>query len=169
MTLTLTERLIISQQLQILEKLYPDNQHSFYIQRKAIEDGYELHYSDLTEVFSEGLDSSDCAEVLEILSMYRGIIYSYKNLSNNSNVDAKHICFPGFDGNHETSRMAYVRYFINDLERFEEIKELNNGYYNSHTPMLDKYRKMLIIWNSYKSKYKMSIEEVEHLIHINHV
>jgi len=42
-------------QLLILEKLYPDEANYYSKNRKALEYGFELHYSWLTENLSDGL------------------------------------------------------------------------------------------------------------------
>ena len=42
-------------QLLILEKLYPEDADYYSKNRKALENGYELHYSWLTENISDGL------------------------------------------------------------------------------------------------------------------
>lgn len=168
MKLDLKERLQLSYQLMILEKLYPDESEQYAIHRKAIEEGYELHYSWITQHLYEGLTKEQCEEVLEILEMYRGIYHSYNSLQGVKKKDIENpkVIFQGFDGNNETSQMAYTRYFIDDLGRYTEIKDNNGGYYNSHSPMLPKYRNMLIKWKqlTHHVRYNMSNEQLLELI-----
>ncbi|WP_019677381.1 YfbU family protein [Arsukibacterium perlucidum] len=47
-------------QLLILEKLYPEEADYYAKNRKALENGYELHYSWLTENISDGLSEEEC-------------------------------------------------------------------------------------------------------------
>lgn len=165
MKLTKKERLEFSYLLRILERLYPEEQDYYSQHRKAIEEGYELHYSWLAEHLYDGLSTEECQEVLDILDMYRGIIYSYRALKNPIKINQNNIAFKGFDGNHETSHMSYVEYFIDDLGRYDEIKESCNGYYNSHIPTLDRYKRMLVKWNSLNGdRYSMDENTILELI-----
>jgi len=65
--------------------------------------------------------------------------------------------------------MAYTKYFIEDLDRFGEIQESTNGYYNSHMRMIPKYKKMLLKWKEYRTDhtYKITEENVKELLGIN--
>lgn len=161
MELTNIERLIIANQLKILEKLYPEEAEYYFQQRKAVEYGYTLHYDDLFESLYDGLSEDECKEVLEILSMYRALTFSYQNLADKTGIEEEDIHFDGFDGNEETSQYFYVKYFIVDLGRFDELtyKEKNPDF-NSHLPMLDRYRRMLSVWRSYRDNHKLNNEQI---------
>ena len=159
MKLDIKERLTLSYQLKILEKLYPEDKEYYAKHRKAIEDGYELHYDWITEHLSEGLTSEECTFVLDVLDMYAAFHFSFKQLKSPTKLTEKAVKFPGFDGNHETMYMAYTKYFIEDLDRFNEIRESTNGYYNSHSQMIPKYRKMLDKWKEYKQPYTYELTE----------
>ena len=136
-------------QLLILEKLYPEEADYYARNRKALENGYELHYSWLTENISDGLSEEECKEVLDILDMYRSITFSWQRLHEGEELPEK-LKFRGFDGNNETALMSYVQYFVIDLERFDELTYgEEHPYFNSHCPMLDKYRRMLSVWKKY--------------------
>ena len=80
--LTIVEREILANQFRILEKLEGDNQQRDYRNLiEALESGYELHYMDVFEDLSETtLSKDDCRRVLDILEMFRGLIYSYQGL-----------------------------------------------------------------------------------------
>lgn len=168
MKLDVKERLSLSFQLKILEKLYPEEKEYYANHRKAIEDGYELHYSWITEHLSDGLSIEDCSFVLDVLDMYAGLYFSYRELKETTKLNEKSIKFPGFDGNNETMYMAYTKYFIEDLDRFNEIQETTNGYYNSHTRMIPKYKKMLEMWKAIKkpSTYDLTENQILELINI---
>ena len=136
-------------QLLILEKLYPDEANYYSKNRKALEYGFELHYSWLTENLSDGLTSEECKEVLEILDMYRSITFSWLNHNSEMEVPSN-IKFKGFDGNNESALRNYVQYFILDLERFEELKYGKSfPSFNSHTRMLEQYRRQLKVWRNF--------------------
>ncbi|MGJ8738786.1 YfbU family protein [Zobellia laminariae] len=166
MKLDKKERLQFSYMLKILEKLYPEEQNYYATHRKAIEEGYELHYSWLTEHLYDGLTEKQCQEVLDILEMSRAIIFSYKAIEEPKNMSADDVAFPGFDGNNETLQMTYAQYFIEDLGRYQEIKESNGGYFNSHSRTLPRYRAMLEKWNALDKdeKFKMDEETLLNLV-----
>lgn len=159
MKLDIKERLILSYLLKILEKLYPDEKSNFSSHRTAIEDGYELHYSWMTEHLSDGLSSAECIEVLDVLDMYSSFYFSFKGLAKPANLTMEKIKFPGFDGNNETMRMAYTQYFIEDLGRFKYIKDTTGGYYNSHAQMVPRYQRMLEKWNKFPIDKRNSLTE----------
>lgn len=158
MELNIKERLQLSFQLRILEKLYPDEQEYYANHRKAIEEGYQLHYDWITENLSDGLTKDECKFVLEVLDMYSSLHFSVREFKD-SDLTIESVKFPGFDGNNETMFMAYTKYFIEDLDRFSEIQESTNGYYNSHTKMIPKYKKMLVKWKKYKVDYTYQLTE----------
>lgn len=169
MELNIKERLSLSFQLKILEKLYPEEQEYYANHRKAIEDGYELHYSWITEHLSEGLTSEQCTFVLDVLDMYAALHFSFRQLKESTKLSDKSVKFPGFDGNNETMYMVYTKYFIEDLGRFNEIRETTNGYYNSHSRMIPKYKKMLEVWKAIKKPftYEITEDQILELININ--
>lgn len=156
------ERLNFINQYLILERLYPEDADYYARNRKALEQGYELHYSWLTEHIYDDLPEQTCKEILDILDMYRSITFSLLSLSPNADIDDKYK-FLGFDGNNETEYMGYVQYFINDLDRFRELT-YGEKYcdFNSHCPMMPKYKKMLAIWRSGK-KHNLSMSEINQI------
>lgn len=167
MKLNMKDRLELSYQLKILEILYPEEKDYYANHRKAIEDGYELHYSWLTEHLSDGLTSEECTEVLDVLDMYSSLYYSLKTLESPKEITLDMIKFPGYDGNNETMQMAYTKYFIEDLGRFKCIKEMNKGYYNSHTRMIPKYKNMLAEWKRFPIGDRSTLNENQLLEIIN--
>lgn len=171
--LSLKERLSLVLQLRTLQKLSDDYEKDDYENMiTALLHGYTLHYGDLfNEFYEKELSIDECRYVLEILEMYRGIIYSFINLERNgviNNLKEQDIMFPGFDGNDEkeSSYMGYARYFVKDLGRYDEIKDRAKDDFNSHINMCDKYNRMLAIWNSFDNlhRYKMNEETIIKLL-----
>lgn len=166
------ERLQYIYLLKILENLCPEKSSEYANYRKALEQGFTLHYEDMMiEISEEELSVEGCKEVLAILEMYRGIIYSYRALKEDIetiSLKDEDVKFPGFDGNNETEQMLYVEYLIEDLGRYSEIQDLSNNYYNSHREMLGKYRSMLKTWDSYRSllkdRHSMKEKEIRKLL-----
>lgn len=165
MDLSKKDRLIIANQLKILEKLYPDEADYYAKHRKAIEDGYKLHYNWLVENFYHEMSEEECKEVLEILDMYRALTFSYQHLDNKSEIDETEIRFRGFDGNNETSQYSYTQYFIVDLGRFDELTYgAKYSNFNSHCPMLDRYHRMVAVWKQCRDKFNLSKDEIRKIL-----
>lgn len=161
MELSKKERLSFIYQLKILEALYPEEATDFAQKRTALEDGFTLHYSWLTENLNDEMSEDQCREILDILDMYRAITFNIGVLDEGDPLRKHHLAkFRGFDGNNESQLMAYVRYFIIDLERYDELRHGKLPSFNSHTPMLDTYQSMLERWKAIASKFQMSREQI---------
>lgn len=161
MELTKKERLAFIYQLRILEALYPDEATDFAHKRTALEDGYALHYEWLIENLSDDLSEEQCREVLDILDMYRAITFGLGNVDENDPLRHHRLAkFRGFDGNNEGQLMAYARYFIVDLDRYDELKEGKLPSFNSHMPMLAIYQKMLGRWKQFEHRFELSRDQI---------
>jgi len=165
MDLSIKDRLIIANQLKILEKLYPEEANDYSNHRKAIEHGYKLHYSWLTDYFFEEMSEVESKEVLKIFDMYRAITFSYQKAEDKEGLEESKIKFHGFDGNNEGKQFGYTLYFVVDLGRYTELTGgAEYPDFNSHCGMLSKYRKMLEIWNQYKDNYSLTIAQIKELL-----
>lgn len=161
MELSKKERLSFVNQLRILEALYPDDAGYYANQRKALEDGYALHYDWMFEHLSDELSEEQCREVIDILEMFSEIAWGLQKLGEDDELKKHHLAeFPGFDGNNETQLMAYARYFVVDLNRFEILKKSDYPYFNSHCPMLDTYRAMLARWRGLGSQHPLNRDQI---------
>jgi uncharacterized protein YfbU (UPF0304 family) len=161
MELSKKERLAFIYQLRILEALYPNEAANFANHRTALENGYALHYDWIIDHLSNEMSEEECREVLDILDMYRAITFGLKKLDEGDTLQEHSLAkFSGFDGNNETEQMGYARYFIVDLDRYSELKQGEYNYFNSHTPMLDTYRKMLEQWRRVDNRFDLSREQI---------
>jgi len=143
-SLSLKERLALANQYRILAALHPNEREHYLGHVEALQSGYELHYPAMVEAFDSGLGKEDCSEVLDILQMYDDLAYSYDALADKDGLTEVDVTFPGFDGNNETARMAYARYFVVDLDRYARLKATaRKTGFNSHFPAMARYRRML--------------------------
>lgn len=177
--LTLPERLILVNQYKIMQKLTEnENEKKEYDNLiNALKSGFAIHYQDCFNYMGEDdMTIEECQEVLDILEMYRGIIYSYQAILRDKTATSLKPCdvmFPGFDGNNEFKQLSYVRYFIEDLDRYSEIQELDHtDNFNSHGQMLSKYRNMLAKWTLYvkdpkQNQYLLNESQIRSLIETN--
>lgn len=151
MKLDQKDRFIISNQLKILEALYPDEASHYAIQRTAFEEGYESHYSWAMEHISEStLSAEETREVIDTLDMFSALKRSVNQLQDKSELNEYSLKFRGYDGNHskEVQLLGYARYFVVELERFQDILEGQEKYFdfNSHMEMRQVYQRMLDVW-----------------------
>ncbi len=161
------ERLQLINQLRILERLYPDDADYYGRHRTALEEGYTLHYDWLFEHLYDELPVDDCREVLNILDMYRAITYSYKGLqeTQKKQIPQAWLEFRGFDGNEEAHRVGYVRYFVVQLERYQELKYgKDDADFNSHMPTLGKYRAMLREWHDRHARHELTADDLVRIL-----
>lgn len=147
MALTVTERRILANQYRILAALTKnDHERTSYEEKvEALESGYELHFGD--DNFSdEVMTEAACKEVLNILSMYEDLFFSFRRLTDKSGIDATDVVFSGFDGNNETTEMGYAQFFCERFDggrRFKEMRAAAGFEFNSHAVRLPRYRAML--------------------------
>jgi uncharacterized protein YfbU (UPF0304 family) len=148
MEISENERLILSYLLEILAKLEPEKGYEKDLE--VINRGYELHYDTLFGRLSKPIAPEKSKFVLDVLSMYRGIYYSNKNLDSKEKFDNRDISFPGFDSQDEIEYMVYCRYFIQELDRFQDIKEIINGTFECGSLKVKKYESMLKKYEEFK-------------------
>jgi len=156
MKLDRKDRFIISNQLKILEALYPEEASSYAIQRTAFEEGYESHYDWALEHISEKtLTEDETGEVVDTLDMYSAIRRSVSQLSDKTGLNDFMIRFRGYDGNDpkEVQMLGYARYFVVELERFQDILDGQEKHFdfNSHMQIRDVYKRMLKEWQAIPS------------------
>lgn len=165
MNLSKYERLVLYNQYTIMEKLFPEDMEIYSFNKKVIEEGYAENYCELTEFLSDELDPTVSKEIWDILQMHRSLNVSYRNLPDKGELKEEDIKFRGFDGNNETRYMIYARFVFKDFDRYHELQESNSSY-NSHWPMLEKYRRMLRVWESITERYNnnLDLEQIKSII-----
>lgn len=165
--LTRIERLILVNQIKILEALYPQEASSLSVQREAFEQGYEMLYSWYFENIYDGEDKMSKAESLEVwdtMDMFDAIARSWPNdLSHGNYILTK---FAGYDGNTETKFMAFARFTVERLKRFEYIELERPNYWNAHRPIRDTYLRMLREWKKISSpeRFALTREQLDHVL-----
>lgn len=155
MKLTRVERLILANQFEILGLLKPEDAKHYQRRQDAVACGYALEYEWIADhVYEKEFSETDCRFVVDVLSMYDAL-----QLAETSSRTA----FPGFDGNNESSHMAYARHFMNDAPpRFEGLKFAYDGL-NAHMPTLDRYSRMLVAWNLSGDKHHLSPGDIDRI------
>ncbi len=168
MNFTDVERVILANQYMILKALYPKNAQHYEEAYQAIVRGYEIHYTPEEMCIGDSVMTiGESNEVIEILNMYRAIVFSYNSLQDRTGIDARRIAFPGFDANDEIEGkyMCYAEFVCShDGGRFNEIDR--GGGLNSHCPMLDRYRAMIECWRAMEQPTQLTAEQIQELISI---
>ena len=139
-TLSKVERLMLANQLRILEKVDSENADGYKKDRDIIVHGYAIEYEDVfTEIYSE-MSVEECRYVYDVLDLYRVLIRSYDELKDKEGLTPDDVKFQGFDGNNESKRWAFAEH----LKREGRWTESLSGYLNSHSMRtISLYPKML--------------------------
>lgn len=139
MELTDTERLILSNQYQLLAKL--ENDDHYALMAETLRRGYKWLYDEyLEQSLWPKVDDDKCEFVVSVLDLYSTMKSSYEALEDKSGIEAHEVEFPGFDGNNETELMGFADY-LQKHRRFEDV--LQKGRKNSHMPTVEIYSRML--------------------------
>lgn len=160
MKLSKKDRIILANQYKILSKLDVDSSEKYEELVEILENGYEIFYNQIGGWISNDHPEEDGRFVLDILDLYRAIDDLKRKTKDDRILNHIYSIFRGFDGNNEAEELSFCRFLVIKQGKFQEQKKylLENDYFNSHVPMMDKYRAMLEkskgidIWN-------MSIDE----------
>ena len=145
MDLTPAERIIIANQYKILEHLDKKNADHYQLLGKAVEEGFAWGIDDDYQGYeNEHAVSRDlCTEVTDILSMFSSLNHHYNELADNNGVDARWLKFKGFDNSGEGGQLMFCEYLVNDKRRFTDLDFSDIHGFDSHSPQIDGYRRML--------------------------
>lgn len=166
MQLSREQRWILSNQYRILELLDKENAEGYATAREAIENGYEDFYDEISQyIYEDTLSKAESDEVFQIMHMFDQIEHAYDTMSLKPDVQEYDLRFSGFDGNTETSYMAYARFLIEKADRFQRFAGRGDNL-NSHMPTLDVYRRMLRVWEKLPREHRLhpTVEDIERLI-----
>jgi uncharacterized protein len=158
MKLSKMERLQIANQFKILALLDEHERDHYEQMAKIFENGYEYHYENATEHFSEGVSTDDSRYVLDVLDMFRMMQRAYDDLEDKSRIKESRVTFLGFDGNNEAALLGYARFFCEDMQRYEGLRKV--PYFNSHMPTDGLYPKMLNAWNASENKHELTQDDL---------
>ena len=164
LNLTKLDRIVLVNQLRILEALYPDEASHLSVQREVLECGYEMLYEWYTDHISEGSSAmtvNESREVWDTMDMFDAINQSLPDSLNKDEYILTQ--FNGYDGNNEGKFMNFARFTVERLKRFEYIPMREVDRWNSHMPMRPAYLRMLSEWKKIPEPYRfnMSIDNLK--------
>lgn len=159
------DRMMLSNQYRILEKLYPDEAESFEELREAVESGYELIYLESLGYLQETLTEEQCVEVIDTLQLFLVMKQTAeKHEKDDWLKEQSDGIFGGYDGNNETKFMTFVEYLVERQGKFKDL--IPNNYFNSHTPKRGTYQKMVAKWREIaEGRYdSLSMDEIGEIL-----
>ena len=162
MNMNHAQRLILSNQYEILMRLNPERADYYRRCQTIIERGYCLQMLELEKEFGH-LDETTCREVIDTLEMYHALHVSWTNLKDAEGIDERRVTFLGFDAATEARFLGYVRFMVNVEGRYSHFDAGTHGF-NSQTPMWEKYQRMLSVWHACPRQYHLSSNEINQII-----
>ena len=163
MKFTKFERILLVNQLKILEALYPDEAEQLGIQREALEQGYEMFYAWHTEHIYDGDDImtiEESHEVWDTMEMFDAIDRSLRQFPEKPFDDLSYSSkFMGYDGNNEGKFMSFSQFTVERMKRFEYLPMKKPGYFNSNAPVRDVYKRMVAEWKTVPSESRFTLDE----------
>ncbi|WP_421243196.1 YfbU family protein [Aeromonas enteropelogenes] len=164
MNISNAERLILSNQYEILAKLNPEKAAFYQRASTIIERGYCLQLLELEKHFGH-LDQATCQEVIDTLELHHALAISWGNLeaAEQAEIAASRLEFNGYSRSQERELADYVCFLLEVDKRFSELKcpcdELS-----SDIAMRGKYQRMLVEWRQCPRQYKLSIQEIRKVL-----
>lgn len=150
--------LILKNQYEILSNLKPE-EPSYQLAYQAIDRGYEHDIEELIDrAVVEPVSMEICQEVRSILDMYRNLQNSLRKAGLDDEL-IKNSLFPGFDGNEETEHYSYTIFLLEDKGLWRGLEGREQKTWNSHCPMLRRYRAMLPVYRE-SGSFPLSVEAV---------
>lgn len=168
-TLSKAQRLILANQYTIMMLLDKKNAKDYESSREAVTSGYAAAMENLFGWIFDGLPEAGCSLVIRSMSMYEALQRSYKELGKQkataAGINESQVSYPGFDGNNETTYMAYARYVRGYEGRFDYLDTEDDC--NSHRPMVARYRAMLPLWNDeMEGSYGLTADQMKRLLEV---
>jgi uncharacterized protein YfbU (UPF0304 family) len=163
MKLSKLERLILFNQHSILEKINKANSDHHRHMKKVYENGYAIHYNDDFDHIYDELSENRSTFVIDVLDMYSAMQRSLRQIDDTDDLSKDSVRFIGFDGNNETSLMAYAMFFVEELGRFSDL-DIHD--FNSHMHTVDRYQRMLAEWKSRETsdRYQLSKQGIKDIL-----
>jgi uncharacterized protein len=166
MSLTKTERWILTNQYKILERLDPDNAEEYRTMQEVLERGYEQEYEWKTPYLYDGdsvMTEEKCLYVVNVLAMYDALQQSYQGLGNKGDIEERDVVFPGFDGNNEATYQGYAQFLRNRSSKFTDLRVRDKNL-NSHMPTLQMYNRMQDVWAQLGEGHELSADQIRAIL-----
>lgn len=162
MDMTPAQRLILSNQYQIMAMLDAENAAHYQRCKTIIKRGYGLQMRELDGELSQ-LPEAECRTLLAMMEMYHALHISWSNLKESQDIDPRRLVFLGFDGASEGHYLGYVRFLVESEGRYTHFPAGSHRF-DAQVPMWEKYQRMLAVWHNCPRQYHLSANEIAHVI-----
>lgn len=162
--MTHAQRLILSNQYQLMAQLEPGQADKYKRLQTIVERGYGLQMRELDKNFG-CIPEQECREIIGFMEMHHAMQESYNMLSagDKKQVDQRRLQFLGFDIATEHQAVNYVRFVIDSEGMYPQFDK-GDHHFNAQMPMLDKYRRMQTTWNNCPRQYHLSSTELMQIL-----
>lgn len=169
-SISFADRWMLYNQFEILRKLSENKgeagqgdveQYERY--QEIISAGYERNYDVISRPIDPAMEYGDGEEVIKILEMYRAIHNACLE-DDCSEISSPYLRFRGFDGNNEASFHAFARHIIFEQGLFAESNPGSDDKLNTHSPVLDKYQRMLEEWQKIENNNSLTKQDVKRIV-----
>ena len=147
MKLSKVERLLLANQYHIMSMLEKESADYHDRLREALVNGYESVYEDIFLPILDGLSVEECRFVQLAMALYGVMQRSHEELPDKAGIE------------------AYARYVVEKERRFPYLK-LGWGGFNSHVPMIDRYRQQVEVWRSMDEKPELTAEDITTILEV---
>jgi len=155
---------MLSNQLQILSIIDPEQRDSYEQALIIVENGYENLYSNCAQHIladEETITYEEGKHIVDIFSMFWAIYRSLEKIEDKTEINVNNLRFHGFDHNLETKYMNFAKFFITKYEggRYKEISP-GIDHFGDQSHALEVYERMLDVWNNCNDKNKLTKDEL---------
>ncbi len=164
MEMTHTQRLILSNQYAIMALLDPLQKAKYTRLKYIVEQGYELQLREIDKDFSH-LPEAVCLSVIRTMEMHHALQESYAQLSDDeqNTLTPQRLQFHGFDSKTEMPLLKYTRFLIDIENQFPSFQQTDHQF-DTQLAMLEKYKRMLTLWESCPRQYHLSLTEIQQVL-----
>ncbi|MEJ2762780.1 YfbU family protein [Photobacterium sp. MCCC 1A19761] len=164
MEMTNAQRLILSNQYNLMAQMDPENAAKYRRLQTIVERGYGLQMRELDKDFG-CLSDEECRLVIDYMEMHHALQESYKMLDEGkqADVDPRRLQFLGFDAATEAQLVHYVRFLTAEEGLYPQFEKAEHNF-NSQVPMKDKYQRMLQTWRNCPRQYHLSATEIQQIL-----
>ncbi|MCP3964839.1 MAG: YfbU family protein [Lentisphaerae bacterium] len=126
-TISRNQRLILSNQYNLLSRLQPEKQDHYQRMAKIVSYGYVECYDELFSNINEKEFSKETSSfVYNVLSMYRALNFSNQQNCYDDRIEEVKLELPGFDAETEEDKLTYAVFLIIENKQFEELNPAYN-------------------------------------------
>jgi len=157
MKLSVAERLTLINQYEIRKLLEPAEAKSFEERICILRNGYPFYYDELDHSLNKTeFSEQDSLFVLNVLAMFSAITdFKRRNPSDEEIHSHFFNKFYGFDGNEEARFLEFTEFIIEVKGCW---KEYAGTALNSHSPMVEIYKKMVNAWLALPSQSRGNLD-----------